>query len=338
MFRMNGFARVILMSLASLSSVVLLAQPASADWLAVTSAHPAAGVLVIDGYGFRKDVDVSVNDVELKVLSVSAREIKAALPPLAPGTYRLAVRQWRDEVARFVVSIGGGSGSQGPQGPAGPAGPMGSAGPVGPRGLTGPAGPQGSQGPQGLQGLKGLQGLQGLQGVQGPKGDKGDKGEQGPPGPSSQIAGGGLSVVSASGHQLGTIVGVTKFNGSDPATVVRNDNGVWVAIQVDSANILSGAFPIFYLDANCTSEPYAMSENAPGTGVPLFRALQRIDLDPLAFYPGNPVQVRSFQGMSFSRSATVCQPTLGTGWDAPAAAGPLKTIDLSNLSGPYAIQ
>ena len=83
MFRMSGFARVILMSLASLSAVVLLAQPASADWLAVTSAHPAAGVIVIDGYGFRNDVNVSVNDVELKVLSVSTREIKAALPP--PG-------------------------------------------------------------------------------------------------------------------------------------------------------------------------------------------------------------------------------------------------------------
>ena len=312
MNRMNGFARVILMSLASLSTVVLLAQPASADWLAVTSAHPAAGVLVIDGYGFRHDVTVSVNDVELKVLSVSLREIKVALPSLAPGTYRLAVRQWRNEVARFVVAIG----ESGPQGPQGSAGPM---GPVGPRGVTGPAGPLG---PQGLQG---------------PKGDKGDKGDQGPPGRASQNAG-GLTVVSASGQPLGTIVGVTKFNGSDPATAVRNDNGVWVAIQVDSVNILSGAFPVFYLDANCAGQAYAMAENPPGNPVPLFRALQRIDSDPMAFYPGNPVQVQSFQGLSYSRSPVVCQPTLGTGWDAPAAGGPLKTIDLSNLSGPYTIQ
>ena len=130
--------------------------------------------------------------------------------------------------------------------------------------------------------------------------------------------------MSASGQTLGTIVGVTKFNGSDPATAVRNDNGVWVAIQVDSANILSGAFPIFYLDATCTSQPYAMAENAPGNPVPLFRALQRIDSEPVAFYPGNPVQVLSFQGLSFSRSPVVCQPTLGTGWDAPGPRWPAQ--------------
>jgi len=66
--------------------------------------------------------------------------------------------------------------------------------------------------------------------------------------------------------------------------------------------------------------------------------LQRVDADPLAFYPGNPVQVQAFQGLSYTRNPVMCQPTLGTGWDAPAAAGPLQTIDLSSLSGPYAIQ
>jgi hypothetical protein len=144
--------------------------------------------------------------------------------------------------------------------------------------------------------------------------------------------------MSATGQPLGAVVGVTKFNGSDPATVLRNDNGVWVAIQVDSANILSGAFPIFYTDANCTSQAYAMAENTPPNPVPLFRAVQRIDSEPVAFYPGNPVQVQSFPAMSYTRNPVACQPTLGTGWDAPAAAGPLKTIDLSNLSGPFTVQ
>ena len=144
--------------------------------------------------------------------------------------------------------------------------------------------------------------------------------------------------MSAAGQQLGTVLGVTKFSGSDPATVVREDNGVWLAIQVDSANILSGAFPVLYLDANCASEPFAMTENTPGTAMPLFRMLQRIDSEPVGFYPGNPVQVQAFQGMSMTGNPAACQPTLDTGWDAPVAAGPLKVIDLSNLNGPYTIQ
>jgi hypothetical protein len=315
MIRKNGFGplvRVVLMSLMTVAAVHLSAQPASADWLLVVNAqpNPATGVLVINGYGFKKGVDVSINGVALKVLSSTAQNIQVALPQLVPGNYLLAVVQAKVEAAFFIVTIGGGSGSPGPQGPIGPAGPVGPAGPAGPAGLTGATGPTG------------------------PKGDKGDKGDQGPIGPT----GGGLTVLSAAGQALGTVVGVTKFNGSDPATVVRKDNGVWVAIQVDSANIVSGAFPIFYLDANCTSEPYAMAENPVNGAVPLFRMLQRIDSEPFGFYPGNPVQVQAFQGMSFTSNPVSCQPTLGTGWDAPVAAGPLKSIDLSNLNGPYTVQ
>jgi Collagen triple helix repeat (20 copies) len=318
--RTTGFGRMILMSLAATSAVVLLARPAAADSMSVVSAQPnsASGVLVINGYGFRTDTYVSVNDVELKVLSIKAQEIRAALPPLAPGSYRLAVHHKWGDSARFIVTIGGtGSGPQGPQGPAGPSGAV---------GAKGPAGPTGPQGPQGLQGLQGLQG---------PKGEKGD---QGPAGPTTQVSGGGLTVVSASGQTLGTVVGVTKFNGSDPATVVRKENGIWVAIQVDSVNMLSGAFPILYLDSLCQGQAYAMLENDPSSPAPLFRSLQRIDGDLVAFYPGNPVQVQSFQGYSLTRDPVDCHATLHTGWDAPAAAGPLKTIDVSNLSGPFTVQ
>jgi hypothetical protein len=58
----------------------------------------------------------------------------------------------------------------------------------------------------------------------------------------------------------------------------------------------------------------------------------------VGFYPGNPVQVQAFQGMSYTSNPVACQPTLGTGWDAPVSSGPLKTIDLSNLSGPFTVQ
>ena len=313
----NGFVRSIWLSFVSVITLMATSVPASADWLAIVSAKPVANTLVLTGHGFKKDLNVTVNDTELKVLSITPSEIKAALPSLAPGTYKLAVRQSHNDVARFVVAIGGGSStSQGPMGPAGPTGPTGPAGPVGPRGL---------------------QGLQGLQGVAGPKGDKGETGAQGPTGP----AGGGLSVVSqSSGQTVGSVVGVTKFSGTDPATAVRLDNGVWVAIQLDSQNILSGSFPILYKTSDCSGTAYAMSENMLNTPAPLFRALQRIDSEPVGFYPGNPVLSQDFVAYSYVRNPAPAQcyaSAARDGW-SPAPAGPLKTIDLSTLAGPYVVQ
>jgi hypothetical protein len=310
--RSSGFARAIWLSFVSVMTLMGTSVPAAADFLAIKAAKPNAGVLLIEGHGFRKDVDVSVNEVDLKVLSVNASEIRAALPSLAPGTYRIAIRQWHNEVARFYVTIGGGSAStsQGPPGPAGPMGPMGPAGPAGPRGL---------------------------QGLAGPKGDKGDQGATGPAGP----AGGGMMVYSQpSGLAVGTVAGVTKFTGSDPATVIRNESGVWVAIQVDSQNILSGAFPILYKDATCSGQAYAMSENPIGSAAPLFRSMQRIDSEPVGFYAGDPVATQSFVAYSYVRNPTPanCFATAQQdGW-SPSPAGPLKTIDLSNLAGPYRVQ
>ena len=106
--RFNGFARAITMSLSTFAAVVVLASPVAADWLAIKAAHPNGGVLVIDGHGFRKDVDVSVNEVDLKVLSVTATEIRAALPSLTPGTYRLASGEtkWRASTSPLVAAAG----------------------------------------------------------------------------------------------------------------------------------------------------------------------------------------------------------------------------------------
>lgn len=308
--RSSGFARAIWLSFVSVMTLMVTSVPATADWLAIKAAKPNAGVLLIEGHGFKKDIGVSVNEIELKVLSINPNEIKAALPPLASGTYRLAVRQGRGEVSRFVVTIGGGTASQGPQGPQGPAGPAGAMGPRGP---------------------------QGLQGLVGPKGDKGETGATGPAG----SAGGGMMVYSQpSGLALGTVAGVTKFTGSDPATVVRNENGVWVAIQVDSQNILSGAFPILYKDGTCSGQAYAMSENPIGSAVPLFRSMQRIDADPVGFFAGDPVATQSFVAYSYVRNpapADCFATAQQDGW-SPSPAGPLKTIDLSNLTGPYRVQ
>jgi hypothetical protein len=199
-------------------------------------------------------------------------------------------------------------------------------GPVGPAGAVGARGAAGATGPTGAQGLQGL------------KGDKGDKGDTGPAGPAG--SGSGLSVVSASGAVVGSVVGVTKFSGSDPATVVRNDHGTWVAIQLDSNNILSGAFPIFYKDGGCT-QAYAVAENSP---VPLFRLMQRVDAQLVGFYAGDPVASQTFVAYSFVMNpvgSDCIHPTDASAdpWLSSASvAGPLKTIDLTNLTGPYTVK
>jgi hypothetical protein len=111
-------------------------------------------------------------------------------------------------------------------------------------------------------------------------------------------------------------------------------------LQVDSQNILSGAYPIFYKDSTCGGQAYAMTENAIDRPVPLFRAMQRIDSEPVGFYAGNPVALQPFGSYSYVRnpgSADCFQTVPGDGM-SPAWGGPLKTIDLSNLLGPYRVQ
>jgi hypothetical protein len=280
-------------------------------------------VLVVDGHGFRKDVDVSVNDVALKVLSVTATEIKAALPSLAPGTYRLAVRQFRNEVARFVVTVGsGGGGAAGPTGPQGPAGPMGPVGPAGARGLQGLQGPQGIQGPQGAQGA---------QGVAGPKGDKGDTGPAGP-------AGGGLTVVSANGLVVGPVVGVTKMNSGDPTIVARKDGNLWLAVPVDTTGIVAMGYPVFFDGANCTGMAFAVVD---GPTTPLFRLLQRTSQTAtLAYYGGSAAPTQPIVSLLYDPSnPTTCGAYVGSGWDTtPLTLGERTWLDVSGFTAPFSIQ
>src|SRR5438105_9505231 len=93
---------------AAFFAVVSIGATAGAEQLTITSAHPdpAAGILIIDGTGFRQGVAVALEGHDLKVLSVNPRQIRTSLPTLTPGTYRLAIRGWY-EYGRFVIAIYG---------------------------------------------------------------------------------------------------------------------------------------------------------------------------------------------------------------------------------------
>ena len=335
MFRTNAL-RPVATVLSVMGVVGLLSRPAAADSLSVESAHPntAAGQLVIDGSGFRPGLYVSVNDVELKVLSVNAHEIRVALPSLAAGNYRLVVRQWGDDVARFIVTIASGSGSASQPGSQGVQGPVGPAGATGPAGPVGPAGPAGRTGPTGPAGLQGLQGIQGPSGPDGSQGIQGLKGDQGPAGPA------GLTVVAHNGQTLGTLVAVTKAYGSDPAIVARQDNGFWLAIPVDSSGVVAMSYPIFYTGVGCTGDAFAYAEASP---TPLFRLLQRMLPDETTgYYAGDPVQMTAFPSMlgptPGDSTTKTCATTMSQGWSGAQLTGPLQAVDLSVFPAPFTIQ
>jgi len=271
----------------------------------IAAAHPdtTSKQIIIDGSGFRPGLSVSIDNIQLHVVSVNASEIRATLPALQPGSYRLVVSQWRDDEARFIVTIGGGSGIAGP---AGTAGPMGQAGPPGAVGPAGPAGPQGA---------------------------KGD------PGPATAGIP-GLKVIAFNGVTVGTIVAATKSGGSDPAIVARQDNGTWLAVPFDTSGVVPMSFPVFYSDPNCTGTAYAYVEANP---TPLFKLLQRmLPTDTTGFYGGDPVQMMSFPSMLTPdpnvSGSTICATTASMGWTGPLWTGPLQTVDLTNFPAPFRIQ
>ena len=287
--------------------VVLSLHNASAQLqpLSISAARPdtALKLLVIDGNGFKPGLAVYLDDMQIHVVSVTASEVRAALPALQPGSYRLVVSQWRNDQARFIVTIGG-SGATGPAGMTGPMGPSGPAGAVGP---AGPAGPQG------------------------PKGD---------PGPAA-VGIPGLKLIAFNKVTVGTVVAASKSNGSDPAIVARQDNdGTWLAIPVDTSGVVSMSYPIFYSGPSCTGSAYAYVEANPA---PLFRMVQRLlPTDSTGFYAGDPVQWMAFPSMLTQDpnvpGASTCVTTASMGWDGQQWTGPLQTIDLSQFPAPYSIQ
>jgi hypothetical protein len=299
---------------------LLLARAASADQFSVNSVRQdaASGQLVVAGNGFRYGVTVVLNGKLLKVVSVQSREVRALLPTLLPGTYRLVLDDRWSSPREFYVAIGGGSGDgqQGPPGPQGATGPMGPMGPQGPIGATGPAGPAGATG---ATGAPGPQGDQGVQGVAGPAG---------PTGPT-----GGLSIVAASGNTFGTLL---SFRLGEPTSVGLIDNGVGLQALVNPDGVVPTSFLSLYADAACATEPFVPVDTNPA---PFFRTLQTVNPgDATAFYAGNPTNVQSFLSLSELGRPETCAPTAGTGWDMPLLAGPQRTFDMTPFPAPFAVR
>jgi hypothetical protein len=270
--------------------------------LSIVAARPdvASKTIVIDGVGFRSGLSVSIDNVQVRVISVTASQIRAELPALPPGSYRLAVGQGdRDDEARFIVTIGA----------AGATGPTGLAGLVGPAGAVGPAGPTGPQGPQGA------------------------------PGPAATGIP-GLKVIASNGVAVGTVVAASKVNGSDPAIVARQDNNTWLAVPLDTSGVVSMAFPIFYTDPNCSGAAYAYVEANPTPLFRMLQRMLPADTtgfyagDPVQMRsflsmltpdPNVP-------------NTTVCATTASVGLMGPLWTGPLQSVDLTAFPAPFTVQ
>ena len=184
---MPSFARVTSLLCAM---VALTSGPAFADQFVLFSArHDAvARQVVLVGSGFRSDMRIGLNGAALPTVSVTSAEMRAALPNLEPGTYRLVINRRRAPSQRFILTVypasAGGGGVPGPAGPMGPMGPMGLQGPAGPQGTQGLAGLTGAQGPAGPAGPAGTTGAAGATGAIGPVGPAGAAGVAGPMGPT----------------------------------------------------------------------------------------------------------------------------------------------------------
>lgn len=304
-----------------------------------TRLDPASGHMIIVGSGFKPGIDVTLNGARLPVVSVQSHEVRAELPMLLPGTYRVVLTPRRGPSERFVVTvgIGGGSGESGPVGPQGPPGPQGPMGPQGLAGAIGPRGPQGLPGPAGANGAAGpagpagATGATGATGPDGPAGPAGPQGLQGVAGPAG--AAGGLSVLAANGNTLGTLL---SFSMGQPSLVALQDNGVWLVAPVNPDGVAPMSFYALYADAACSTAPFLPLDTNPA---PLFRLLQTVNTgDATAYYAGNPAQVQSFLGLSVLGNLGQCQSTVGSGWDQPLLAGPLRTLDLLRFPAPYIVR
>ncbi|MEO8682815.1 MAG: hypothetical protein ABI665_27450 [Vicinamibacterales bacterium] len=348
----------VLVPLLVICAQILIASPAAANSFSVSSTRldSATGQLLVVGSGFRSGMVLVLNGKALKIVSIKSQEIRAELPALLPGTYRMSLTFGWGEMRQFVVTVGiGGAEGQGPAGPIGPTGPMGPmgpqgltgaagpAGPMGPQGLTGatgPAGPTGAMGPTGAQGpagtagatgATGATGAQGLQGIEGPEGIQGPQGIQGVAGPTG--APGAFTVVASNGNAFGTLL---SFGAGQPSQVAVQDNGVWLVAPVNPEGVLPMSFYALYADATCGTAPFVPLDTNPA---PFFRLLQLVNAgDATAYYAGNPAQVQTFQSLSPLGHPETCQPTAGSGWDLPLLAGPQRAFDMSPFPAPFVIQ
>lgn len=328
--------------------LALAASPAVAQQFVVFSArHDAtASQVVLVGAGFRADMRILLNGAALANASVTSTEMRAKLPALQPGTYRLVIDPKRGNPQRFMVTVTppamagsgvpGPMGPMGPQGPAGPQGPQGLAGltgaqgPAGPVGPAGPAGPVGPAGATGAAGAMGPAGPQGVAGPVGPVGPAGPQGAAGPQGPAGTSAG---AVVAANGATLGTVL---SFQPGTAMLVALQDQGVWLAAPVTPEGIQPTSLLALYGDEACGTPPFIPLETNPA---PFYRLLQTTAPGAtVGYYAGNPMVTRGFLAVSPLGHPEQCQPAAGTGWDASMLAGPLRTIDLGGFPAPFAIK
>ncbi len=233
----------------------------------------------------------------------------------------------------------GAPGAQGPQGPAGNDGAPGATGPQGPAGndgaagAPGPVGPQGApgaQGPQGPAGNDGAAGAPGPVGPQGPAGNDGAPGAQGPQGPAG--ADGGVMVQTAGGQVVGTMV---RYEFGGVSWVTRKHNGQALAVPVDSTGIVPMNYYAFFTDAACATAPFGY-EVTPN---PLFRLLQTVNPgDTTGYYAGDPLQLVTPGSVMILGQPGTCQSASAAGWANPLLVGPLQSVDLSGLLGPYSVK
>ena len=149
---MPSFARVTSLLCAM---VALTSGPAFADQFVLFSArHDAvARQVVLVGSGFRSDMRIGLNGAALPTVSVTSAEMRAALPDLEPGTYRLVIESAARPVAAFhphrvprvcgwrrCARPGWPDGTDGTDGTSGPGGPAGCARPRRPHRRAGPGG------------------------------------------------------------------------------------------------------------------------------------------------------------------------------------------------------
>ncbi|MCC6992294.1 MAG: collagen-like protein [Acidobacteria bacterium] len=349
--------RIVRLSLTLCALLVLAASPAFAQSFVVFSARhdAAAGQVVLIGSGFRADMRILLNGAPLPNAAVTGSEMRARLPKLDPGTYRLVIDPKRGNAQRFMVTVNppamGGSGVPGPMGPVGPQGPAGSqgpqglAGPQGPAGAAGPAGPAGANGAAGVAGPIGPAGPAGVAGPAGPAGATGAMGPQGPAGPAGpQGAQGAQGTQGPAGASAGTVVAangatlgmVLNFQPGSATLVALQDQGVWLVAPISPDGIQPTSYLALYGDAACATPPFVPLDTNPA---PFYRLLQTTAAgDTTGYYAGNPMVTRAFVAVSPLGRPDQCQPASCTGWDAPLLAGPLRTINLGGFPAPFAIK
>ena len=328
--------------------MVLTSATAFADQFVVFSARhdAAASQVVLVGSGFRSDMRIVLNGGALPNVKVTNTEMRAKLPPLEPGTYRVVIDQRRGASQRFMLTVmaPGGNGVPGPPGPMGPMGLQGPAGPAGPQGLagaTGAPGPAGANGATGAIGPAGPVGAQGPAGVAGPTGATGAVGPAGPAGPQgAQGAQGpagtsptGSQVVAANGATFGTVL---SFQPGSATLVGVLAQGVWLVAPITPDGIQPTSYLALYGDAACQTAPFVPLDTNPA---PFYRLLQTAAAgDTTGYYAGNPMEFRAFLAVSPLGRPDQCQDAANAGWDAAMLAGPLRTIDLAAFPAPFTIK